>query len=88
MNQAEAQLIYSGTILIVDDDPALRDILSKTLSMENFDVVIAEDGNQALEILQNNNDIVLMLSDVQMQQWMDMNYKKTAKACIRSWQLF
>ena len=78
MNQAEAQVINSGTILVVDDDPALRDILSKTLSMENFQVEIAEDGHQALEILQNNKDIVLLLSDVQMQP---MNGHELLKNC-------
>jgi two-component system response regulator FlrC len=78
MNQAEAQLTDSGTILIVDDDPSLRDILSKTLSMENFRVEIAEDGNQALKILQNNKDIVLLLSDVQMQP---MNGHELLKNC-------
>ena len=61
MNQTKLRLIDSGTILIVDDDPSLRDILSKTLSMENFQVEIAEDGNHALEILQNNKDIVFYL---------------------------
>ena len=78
MNQTESRLIDSGTILIVDDDPSLRDILSKTLSMENFQVEIAEDGNHALEILQNNKDIVLLLSDVQMQP---MNGHELLKNC-------
>ena len=36
MNQAETQLAGCGTILIVDDDPSLRDVLSKTLSMKTF----------------------------------------------------
>ncbi len=67
MNHAEQQVLNAGTILIVDDDPSLRDVLSKTLAMENFSVVAAEDGNHALKILQNNKDIVLLLSDVQMQ---------------------
>ena len=78
MNQTKLRLIDSGTILIVDDDPSLRDILSKTLSMENFQVEIAEDGNHALEILQNNKDIVLLLSDVQMQP---MNGHELLKNC-------
>ncbi len=66
MSQFEQQT-GCGTILIVDDDPSLRDVLSKTLSMENFCVEVAEDGHQALTILQRNKDIVLLLSDVQMQ---------------------
>jgi two-component system response regulator FlrC len=78
MNQAESKLMKSGTILIVDDDPSLRDVLSKTLNMENFSVEVAEDGNQALKILQHNKDIVLLLSDVQMQP---MNGRELLKSC-------
>ncbi|MFV9614534.1 MAG: sigma-54-dependent transcriptional regulator [Gammaproteobacteria bacterium] len=78
MNQLEARVMKSGTILIVDDDPSLRDVLSKTLSMENFQVEIAEDGNHALKILQHNKDIVLVLSDVQMQP---MNGHELLKNC-------
>ena len=78
MNQAETQLAGCGTILIVDDDPSLRDVLSKTLSMENFRVELAEDGNHALKVLQNNKDIVLVLSDVQMQP---MNGHELLKNC-------
>ncbi len=78
MNQAEARVLKSGTVLIVEDDPSLRDILSKTLSMENFQVEVAEDGNHALKILQNNKDIVLLLSDVQMQP---MNGNELLKNC-------
>lgn len=66
MNQY-AQQRHSATILIVDDDPSLRDVLAKTLSMENLSVEVAEDGNQALKILHDNKNIALLLSDVQMQ---------------------
>jgi len=36
-------------ILVVDDDPNSRDMLSKTLSAEGFSVVTASDGEEALE---------------------------------------
>lgn len=39
-------------ILVVDDDPTMRLIFSKTLAMAGFDVTEAEDGWQALEIYQ------------------------------------
>ncbi len=78
MNFIEEKVIDSGTILVVDDDPALRDVLGKTLSMENFQVEIAKDGNHALEILKNNKDITLLLSDVQMQP---MNGHELLKNC-------
>lgn len=39
-------------ILIVDDDPDVRDILRITLSEENYEVLEATDGEQALKIIQ------------------------------------
>ncbi|MBL4711608.1 MAG: sigma-54-dependent Fis family transcriptional regulator [Gammaproteobacteria bacterium] len=59
-------LPVGNSILIVEDDPSLREILGKTLSMDNFEVVLAEGAEQALKILQDNADIALVLSDVQM----------------------
>jgi len=56
-----------STVLIVEDDPSLRDVLSETLKLEKYHVVIAEDGEHALEILKKNKEIALLLSDVQMQ---------------------
>ena len=54
------------TILIVEDDPSLLDVIYKTLRLENFNVETAENGKHALDVLKNNNDIALLLSDVQM----------------------
>ena len=55
-----------GTILIVEDDPSLRDVLGETLRLENYDVEVAENGSQALSILKQNKNIALIISDVQM----------------------
>ena len=40
-----------GRILVVDDDPTLRDVLSRYLEHAGFDVVTAEDGPSALVAL-------------------------------------
>ena len=55
-----------GTILIVEDDPSLRDVLGETLRLENYDVEVAENGSQALSFLKQNKNIALIISDVQM----------------------
>src|SRR5450759_2212660 len=39
------------TILIVDDDKSLRDFLKKTLTDLNFNVMVADDGAEALEMV-------------------------------------
>ncbi len=53
-------------VLIVDDDPSLRDVLSSSLTMEGYSVVTAEDGTQALTTLEQDSDIAMLISDVQM----------------------
>ena len=54
------------TILVVDDDPALRDVLSTTLRLENYHVETAENGKQALALLEETNQIALILSDLKI----------------------
>ena len=38
-------------ILVVDDDPDIRDILKLTLSEENYEILEAADGEEALKII-------------------------------------
>ena len=38
-----------ATVLIVEDDPALRELYEKVLTLEGFAVIAAEDGVEALE---------------------------------------
>ena len=38
-------------ILLVDDDRELTSLLKELLEMEGFDVLVAHDGEQALELL-------------------------------------
>lgn len=52
-------------ILLVDDEPNLREMLRQMLEMGGFDVVEAEDGLQALEKLEEIEPDVLVL-DVMM----------------------
>ena len=53
------------TILVVDDEPALRDLAEEILNLQNYQVLSAESGSEALKIL-NKNDIDLMITDVIM----------------------
>jgi len=38
-------------ILIVDDDPGIRDVVSMTMEDEGFDSITAADGQEALDVL-------------------------------------
>lgn len=42
-----------ATILVVDDEPALRDALGYTLRKEGYRVVVAASGNEALQTARN-----------------------------------
>ncbi len=48
-------------ILIVDDDPSIREILSTQLSRLSFLTTVAADGKEAVELFKSDNpDLVLM----------------------------
>lgn len=49
-------------ILIVDDDPDIRDVLRLTLSEENYEILEASDGEEALRII-NTKPLELVLLD-------------------------
>jgi two-component system response regulator MprA len=52
-------------ILVVDDEPAVRDSLERALRLEGYEISLAEDGEQALAALsQDGTDAVLL--DVMM----------------------
>ncbi|HUB95586.1 MAG TPA: response regulator [Stellaceae bacterium] len=54
-----------GTILVADDNEGNREVLTRRLSRQGFDVVTAENGRRALEILRVGG-IDLVLLDVMM----------------------
>src|SRR5579863_2183817 len=52
-------------VLIVDDEPNLRKILSAQLSRDGYDVLTAEDGEQGLLLLREHH-IDLVITDLKM----------------------
>jgi len=55
----------SETVLVVEDDPDLREALCDTLELSGFRVESAGDGSAALECL-NRTSVGMVISDVQM----------------------
>ena len=55
----------SYTVLIVEDDNALREALMETLSLAGYISKTATDGEDALELIQNEK-VDMVISDVQM----------------------
>jgi nitrogen-specific signal transduction histidine kinase/CheY-like chemotaxis protein len=57
----------SGLILVVDDEARVRKITCRDLKAMNFDVIEAEDADDALKKLQNyHSQLVLVVSDIVM----------------------
>ena len=54
-------------IMLVDDDPVLVEMHSALLEMDDYSVLVAEDGEQALEILEREHENVgVVVSDINM----------------------
>ncbi len=53
-----------GTVLVVDDEPAVRMLAGDVLRDLGYDVIEAADGPEGLHILRSRRDIDLLVSDV------------------------
>ena len=53
-------------ILVVDDEARMRKLVKDFLTIKGFQVLEAEDGEQALDVFFNQKDIALILLDVMM----------------------
>ena len=57
----------SETVLIVDDEPAIRKIAQQMLKLRGYSVLVAGDGQEALEVFRRHrDDIDLILLDQSM----------------------
>jgi len=68
----------AGVVLLAEDDPAVRKLVSTELERRGFTVLVAEDGRAALETFTTHQDLVdLIVTDVVMPR---MNGADLAKA--------
>jgi two-component system, OmpR family, response regulator RegX3 len=56
----------SGRILVVDDEPSVRESVGYALEQEGFQVTLAEDGEDAEGKLNNGGDFDLLILDIMM----------------------
>ena len=56
----------TGSILVVDDDPAVLDVAAMMIEDLGFDVLRAGDGAEALRLLEANSSIMLLVTDIVM----------------------
>jgi PAS domain S-box-containing protein len=77
----DARSGISGTILIVEDDTALRRLLCVCLENHHYDIVTAKDGTEALESFQRDPArFQLVLSDLMMPRMDGLELKKRIAA--------
>ena len=54
-------------VLIADDEDSMRSLVARAVAMDGHDIVTAEDGAEALEILSRDpGTFDLLLTDIQM----------------------
>ncbi|MET4042886.1 response regulator [Bradyrhizobium sp. RT6a] len=54
-------------ILIADDEDSMRQLVARAIAMDGHEIVTAQDGTEALEILTRaNGGFDLLLTDIQM----------------------
>jgi two-component system response regulator HydG len=68
-----------ATVLVVDDDPGLRESLERTLAREGYRVVVAPDGRAGLERLQAGQ-VDLVVTDLKMPGLSGLELLRAAKA--------
>jgi two-component system, cell cycle sensor histidine kinase and response regulator CckA len=64
--EKEGDLWGSGTILLVEDEAMVRAVAERALTRNGYTLLVAESGEAALEILEREEEIDLMISDVVM----------------------
>ena len=69
-------------ILIVDDEPSMRDMLRIVLRRDGYDVLVAENGAQAVAMLQQQH-VDLLLSDIRMPDVSGVEVLRAAKEINR-----
>jgi two-component system, cell cycle sensor histidine kinase and response regulator CckA len=81
-------LIVMHTVLVVEDDPALRALMVRTLSAKGYRALEASDGIEALERLAADPDIELVVTDIVMPRMNGVELAQQLAASARTRLLF
>jgi len=77
--QINKNKLDSCYVLVVDDDELMREILERTIRSLNLHCLVAKNSAEALKLLENNNDIEIVLTDIQMPGMNGIELSKIAK---------
>ncbi len=76
------------TVLVVEDDRALRTLMVRTLSEKGYRAVEASDGIEALEKLASDSEIELVVTDIVMPRMNGVELAQELAASVRARLLF
>jgi|GEM_PF-777563 len=65
-DDAPSRLQGDEHVLVVDDDASIRLVLHRLLTSHGYRVSVAEDGHQALDLLDRHDDVAIVLTDLMM----------------------
>ncbi|MEO8635520.1 MAG: response regulator [Gemmatimonadales bacterium] len=71
-----------GMILVVDDEPAVRELAARILERGGFSVLLAADGTEALELVDRHGPPQLVLTDLMMP---DISGAEVARRLRKRW---
>src|SRR6186997_1406473 len=76
----------SARILVVDDSPTIRKVVKSILEARAYEAVLAEDGQDALELL-GHEKVDLVLLDFVMQRMNGYQFSRSLRADpeLRNW---
>ncbi len=63
---ADSDVVFSGTILVVEDDDEVRDVAITILLNSGYEVISARDGQSGLDQFKNHPEIDLVFTDIVM----------------------
>jgi two-component system cell cycle sensor histidine kinase/response regulator CckA len=61
-----SELWGTGTVLLVEDEAMVRTVAERALSRHGYTVITANNGEEALDIINRGEEIALLISDVVM----------------------
>lgn len=75
---------FGDTILVVDDDPDIRDALTLVLRSEGYAVIPAEDGQSALDVLGYGAKPRVILLDLMMPRLNGLEFLEQARDLLQT----
>ncbi|CAJ1946369.1 unnamed protein product [Cylindrotheca closterium] len=78
--QDSSRQLISGKVLVAEDDPVSRKLAHRMLTRFGYEVLLAQNGEEAVSLYESHDDISLILMDVQMPKLDGLSATKKIRA--------